>query len=131
MFNLVVLNIGESKKTLFWTSPVQIFLCLFSSLQKLPKIKNVQGSRKMARSLRGRGGGVKARPSRKKFYFFLLFCFYYFFYFRQLIKIWKYHVKFVGRYFHLVVKIFSNKLGYFIPKIVGRKNVVKIRFRLF
>ena len=32
-------------------------------------------------------------------------------------------LKFVGRYFYLVVTIFSKKLGYFSPKIGGRKKL--------
>ena len=39
-------------------------------------------------------------------------------------------LKFAGRYFYLLVTIFSKKYGYFSSKIVERKNFVKIRFRL-
>ena len=66
----------------------------------------VKGSRKkkvpllMARPLRGEGwGGVKGRAIKEKktfFFIFFLFCCHIkikIFYFRQLIKLWTYHVK--------------------------------------
>ena len=40
-------------------------------------------------------------------------------------------LKFVGRYFYCVVTILSKKLGYFSPKIGGRKKNFKIHLQLF
>ena len=75
-----------------------------------------------------------AGPLRKKDFFFLFCCHLKMKNYFTLDNLSKYgHItlKFVGRYFYLVVTILSKEYGYFSPKIVGRKKVVKIRFCLF
>ena len=89
----------------------------------------------MARPLRGGGGVGKAGPLRKKITFlgtfFLLYCY---------LKIKDILLKTiyqnintanVGKFGVWFVAIFGKiKYGSFSPKIVGRKEVVKIRFQI-
>ena len=67
----------------------------------------------MARPLREEGGGVKAGPLRKKELCFSLLPFKNKDYFTldDLSKYGNITLKFVGRYFYLLVTIFSKKIG--------------------
>ena len=72
-----------------------------------------------------RGGGVKGWPLRNFFLILLPLKNENYFTLDNLSKYGHNLLKFVGRYFHWVVIIFSKKYGYFSPKIV------KVRFQLF